>query len=189
MASGDAAIAPFFKLPGELRNRIYRLVLIDDDLIQVEKEGFEEPPVLLVCHDIRSEALPIYYCENHFCLCVKSFNPTVALCWTRKIRELKKHYNISLPITVDMDMYANWSNLILWLQRLHTGDIFAGLDYDTTDGVEDYTIVVMMRQVEDLRSLPWTHVGKAMGHFRKLLSEHHDGDWAMDEGQRTDGGV
>jgi hypothetical protein len=67
-------------LPPELRNRIYELVLIGDDLVEVGTdvvvrryaEGEEsravikEPPLLRTCHTIRNDATQLYYSSNKF---------------------------------------------------------------------------------------------------------------------------
>lgn len=57
---------PLFKLPGELRNRIYRLSLLEQSRIQVTPAGLGEPGLLLSCHQARNEAAPIFYSENEF---------------------------------------------------------------------------------------------------------------------------
>jgi hypothetical protein len=68
-------------LPPELRNRIYELVLVSHDLIEVDsnhanyevednleedKSTIKEPPLLRTCQIIRNEATPLYYSSNAF---------------------------------------------------------------------------------------------------------------------------
>ena len=53
-------------LPGELRNRIYRLCLVSEDHIIVTTTTFPEPRLLKTCKEIREEASTIYYGENQF---------------------------------------------------------------------------------------------------------------------------
>jgi hypothetical protein len=68
-------------LPPELRNRIYELVLVRHDLIEVDsnhaiydtednveedKSTIKEPPLLRTCQMIRNEATPLYYSSNTF---------------------------------------------------------------------------------------------------------------------------
>ncbi|KAK5127561.1 hypothetical protein LTR85_006901 [Meristemomyces frigidus] len=120
MAAADIPASPLLELPGELRNRIYRLLLVEDDEslpITVVKERFEEPAILYACSEIRHEATPIYYCENRFCLEVTSFDPRLPLRWTRKLLAMWKRYNdefdlLFVDTTVNMDMYPNWASLI-----------------------------------------------------------------------------
>lgn len=100
--------SPFFsKLPGELRNRIYRLVLIWERHIPIrvrelpeDHQETEEPfdgvtshtsprlsthsldiddPLLQVCKQIRHEASEIYYLENTFEVTTSVFEHTRAL--------------------------------------------------------------------------------------------------------------
>ena len=67
------------KLPGELRNRIYRLALVQGDSFRLHptetgifvwhksknmaKEAYN---LLSTCKQVRAEALPIFFAENHF---------------------------------------------------------------------------------------------------------------------------
>lgn len=67
------------KLPGELRNRIYRFVLVLSDDIRLELDTPRDfrtsavryganlaLPLLATCKQIRAEALPIFFAENRF---------------------------------------------------------------------------------------------------------------------------
>ncbi|KAF2161601.1 hypothetical protein M409DRAFT_27996 [Zasmidium cellare ATCC 36951] len=80
-----------WKLPGELRNRIYRYVLIQqedatgDSMVNVEANGYDRPGLLSTCKEIRREALKIYYYENTFHVQIKNFNSAPLVEW-------KNHY-------------------------------------------------------------------------------------------------
>ncbi|TKA66978.1 hypothetical protein B0A49_07152 [Cryomyces minteri] len=56
------------KLPGELRNQVYRLALVHRLKISVipGREELAQPPLTRVCRQIRSESLPFFYGGNHF---------------------------------------------------------------------------------------------------------------------------
>lgn len=100
--------SPFFnKLPGELRNRIYRLVLLDDGDIPIHVEELSDNhqetgeavdqvtpqigshsstlrlklghPLLQVCRQSRHEASDIYYLENTFEVTTSMFEEPRAL--------------------------------------------------------------------------------------------------------------
>ncbi|KAJ0109973.1 hypothetical protein J7T55_014775 [Diaporthe amygdali] len=60
---------PFFKLPGEIRNIIYKETLIvpDGGLVR----SFTPPPLLSVSKRLRNEAMPLFYIHNHFEITVK----------------------------------------------------------------------------------------------------------------------
>ncbi|EMC96951.1 hypothetical protein BAUCODRAFT_48719, partial [Baudoinia panamericana UAMH 10762] len=54
-------------LPGELRNYIYRLALVEDDHIKISKNSKPlQPGILQVSRQCRKEASDIYYQENIF---------------------------------------------------------------------------------------------------------------------------
>lgn len=61
---------PLLKLPAELRNRIYEMVLLDATTTHVTtakaKPDWHSPGLLRTCHQIRSEASSIYYAVNIF---------------------------------------------------------------------------------------------------------------------------
>lgn len=56
----------FLDLPGELRNAIYELAVVDHSGgIEIEKT-LKEPALLSVCTQIRYEATAVYYEQNKF---------------------------------------------------------------------------------------------------------------------------
>lgn len=62
--------SPFSKLPTELRNQVYEMVLVDDtSSIRVFHKPKEcQPPFALLgtCREIRRQAAPIYYGQHAF---------------------------------------------------------------------------------------------------------------------------
>ncbi|KAK5123191.1 hypothetical protein LTR85_003390 [Meristemomyces frigidus] len=66
------------KLPGEIRNRIYRYAILQDQPIQLpvawnERNGYKivnyrPAPLTIACHKLHREVTPIYLAENNFCL-------------------------------------------------------------------------------------------------------------------------
>lgn len=56
------------RLPAEIRNKIYRLVLVDVLVPQRVIPSLAPPPLTLVNKQILAEVLPIYYAENIFYL-------------------------------------------------------------------------------------------------------------------------
>ena len=59
--------ARLLELPAELRDKIYGEVAVTRRDINIESEIHpKEPTILAVCHQIRNEALPIYYGHNTF---------------------------------------------------------------------------------------------------------------------------
>ena len=62
MAEKSALLA----LPGEIRNRIYRLVLVGQEPVDVYDQGVPEPGVLFIRKQIRNEGVRLFYTENQF---------------------------------------------------------------------------------------------------------------------------
>lgn len=65
-------------IPGELRNRIYRLTLITSDdhhRIKIVSPNHDQPALLKTCRQIRSEALKIFEAENGFAISVINLRP------------------------------------------------------------------------------------------------------------------
>lgn len=60
-------IFPFLHLPAEIRNKIYRYLLVEDPSTG-RIRSLAQPPLTRTNKQVRSEALPIYYGENKFLL-------------------------------------------------------------------------------------------------------------------------
>lgn len=101
LQSGAAQTSGWFKLPAELKNAIYRLVLVREDAIVVCERGRfgprytfaykctdegNDPPLLRVCREIRTEALAIFYGCNVFQFAGRE---PLAL-WLRRMGEPKR---------------------------------------------------------------------------------------------------
>ena len=63
----NAQNSPLLKLPAELRNKVYRSILIADDEININMRDIQAyTRILNVCTQIRTEASEIFYGENTF---------------------------------------------------------------------------------------------------------------------------
>ena len=118
----DQSTSPLLKLPGELRNRIYRFALITHDHIRlpVTTRTFPEPALLATNKEIRREASSLFYSENHFMIEVRDFDSTACVIFSHKIAYVEglktARYRFSW-----LSKRPNWANLHLWLFRLHSG--------------------------------------------------------------------
>ena len=68
MDAVDSHESRLLSLPPEIRNTIYRYALVQRE-ISIRAPAFataEQPAVLQVNHQIRTEAIDIYYYENEF---------------------------------------------------------------------------------------------------------------------------
>lgn len=113
--------SPLFKLPGELRNRIYRYALHSPKQpLELTPSNWAEhqPSLLRVSTQLRAEALPIFYLENFFSTEVRDWSARVQT----KLHDLyvshglrlphRKHYFVGEP---------NWGNLAEWLRAVFEG--------------------------------------------------------------------
>lgn len=75
----------FGRLPGELRNRIYDLVVPSGARREViaDAAACAQPVLSRVCHQLRAEILPIYYIENTFAMKIYMCDTDAATKWLR----------------------------------------------------------------------------------------------------------
>ncbi|TKA70392.1 hypothetical protein B0A55_05615 [Friedmanniomyces simplex] len=89
--------SPFLRIPGELRNEIYRYALLEDDTIKINKHAKPaQPGMLQTNRQCRKEAGDIYYHENTFLFGISHFEASIYV-----------HYFLIL---------MNWANLLIWLE-------------------------------------------------------------------------
>lgn len=73
--------AHFLTIPAELRNRIYELVVIEEETIRFQHTAKSlQPPILRVCQQTRTECRQMYYERNTF-IFLKPFNNFVEPLW------------------------------------------------------------------------------------------------------------
>ena len=72
-AASKEDTSPLLKLPGELRNRIYRYAVVSETPVFIEADPFGchimpgTPPLMLTCRKLYYEIKRIYYEDNTFC--------------------------------------------------------------------------------------------------------------------------
>ncbi|KAK4498049.1 hypothetical protein PRZ48_010705 [Zasmidium cellare] len=127
MATATAAnngICHLFRLSAELRNRIYRDVLVEDDEIPIDTRGdpegagtadrFAQPGVLRTCRQIRSEAASIYYLENQFGFELVGVDAGKLIAFCKQASPYWRQSDI-LQVFVPWQS-GDWGNLVEWLQ-------------------------------------------------------------------------
>ena len=121
--AATAAKAPnFLMIPGELRNKIYRLALISADRILIAKGQFEEPSLLLACRQIRTEASKIYYLENKWTIDYPSWEYSVAEGFVNHVQIVRGFDLYKMAIHWrNSGSYKNKANLIALAKGLHEG--------------------------------------------------------------------
>jgi hypothetical protein len=123
-ASGYAAQSdsPLLKLPGELRNRIYRFAIIKPVSIELDIPRWQDhqPAFVRTCKQIRIEALRLFYAENKITTNIHDWNPIVKVRCSELLASHKMrshhlyHYFTGSP---------NWENLLAWLKGVFEGKI------------------------------------------------------------------
>lgn len=114
------ASSPLFRLPGELRNKIYHYALTIDKPVLVNSKGFHVPCLLLACHKIRSEAASIFYTRNRFDVLFEFYDST----WAVKYLRIAQKYACATDQRVTMNcmmpaiITPSWRNLVLWMCRI-----------------------------------------------------------------------
>lgn len=129
------------KLPAELRNEIYRLVLVensDDHPVQNLSRLYDnasptlDPPLLKTCRQIREETSTIFWQENMFFIEILNCDVSGLIRW---LNMAQSHKNAPLTILLRFKThYANllgsgrsgrwanpWDNLLLWVQAYLQG--------------------------------------------------------------------
>jgi hypothetical protein len=121
----------FLDLPGELRNRIYRMELLQDKSIKISKGKFTEPPLLMVCHKIRVETITIFYLENRWSLDCPDWDCSVRHGFYNHVRTRPGIHDIT-------DLNASWTNsgsyyhkknLLIFIKALHDDQTQRGILY------------------------------------------------------------
>lgn len=105
----DAPKQTLLSLPPEMRNRIYRYVLLETEPIRTtpSRTPPPQPGLLSTCRQIRKESLDIYYQENKFKIHVVHFD-------SRQLAEFNARSSAQClaNVSVTIANSNNWSNLM-----------------------------------------------------------------------------
>jgi len=155
MLTKEDGDSPLLNLCAELRNMIWREVLIVDQFcVEIDADKPRQPALLQTCTQIRSEATPIYYLENTFFLPMQGYNSTPGLKWlraspfhaTRRVLEVVFYREVG---------GERWDDLLVWLHRTHLG-LVPPFTADTCNiiGADD-DAEEMFNLLDDLMDVPW----------------------------------
>ncbi|PPJ57822.1 hypothetical protein CBER1_00176 [Cercospora berteroae] len=151
--------SPLFGLPGELRNRIYRLVLLEQNAIQVVDTGYARPGLLTTCQQIANESTVLYYEENKFDVRAWDYNPHSLYNFERGINALAERGHSMKPkmrLAV-MPSSTNWKNVMK-------------VSPQTPDITGFTTIRVMFSTVKAFKGrASWNTVEEVLKAHRKIL--------------------
>ncbi|KAI7282140.1 hypothetical protein KC345_g3695 [Hortaea werneckii] len=134
------ADSPLMRLSPEMRNRIYREVLVSGPIVRMTDtygNGEWSPPALLhTCRRIRREASGIYYSMNSFLFCSADFT----------LLDEEKDFEIPMQEEICRIMIGRWVKVLRRSARNALARIFvddhyhfqADYEYDETEVIPDY---------------------------------------------------
>ena len=176
------APSPLLELPGELRNRIYGYVLVDD-IIKLDSTGHTEPELLHTCKQVRKEAIRIYYAENRFEILVPDYDSSLLLQWSRKAVQLALDHNVYVVCRIFCQHHPqpDWPKLLLWLERVFANSIPHSCRHPPSQApsgtsVEGLVVGGMFHLVRTSQNQPWDYVKKLLEEQRLILIAL-DGRW------------
>ncbi|KAK5127348.1 hypothetical protein LTR85_006687 [Meristemomyces frigidus] len=116
MATSNAQVSSsrLLSLPPEMRNRIYRAVLVEDGIRIEAPNHIPLPPALLqTCRQIRRECRGIFLKENEFMFDINDNDATLYIRWCR-------HFSASKDVstTFDIEPSKNWPNALVWMKAV-----------------------------------------------------------------------
>ncbi|KAK5694957.1 hypothetical protein LTR17_024748 [Elasticomyces elasticus] len=123
MAASTSSGSRLLDIAPELRNHIYRMAIIHNQPIVVSTQGYNIPPLLSVCKQIRHEAESIFYYENAFETELSDYNIDLHRKFMEHLKDLglqKKKINAS-PKSISW--MPHWPNMIHWLALYHRYDV------------------------------------------------------------------
>jgi hypothetical protein len=168
----------FLDLPGELRNRIYRMELLQDKSIKVSKRNFTEPPLLMVCHKIRAETISIFYLENRWSLDCPDWD-----CSAR--HGFYNHVRTRPGIDDITDLNASWTNsgsyyhkknLLNFAKALHDDQIQRGILYVSDhENVETAAVTGAFEIVKRMSKQSWEDIEQVLDVYLHEVAKENDG--------------
>lgn len=167
-------------LPAELRNVIYEMVLVSQDMVRLTSEDHTAPGLLRVNEQIRAESRAIYYCQNRFLIKCKDFDSTALLAFRQQSKDIlptmgKLEYPKTKPVisvsSLRVPHPRNRANLLRWAKAVHAGLLAVKLSPRGDPGRKAGRIVLTL--AHELRDLPWARVIRTI----KMAVRHLDVPW------------
>ncbi|KAK4496543.1 hypothetical protein PRZ48_012523 [Zasmidium cellare] len=164
-------------LPGELKNRIYRLVLVqpEDTPIIITSTGYHRGGGLLqTCEQVRREALKIFFYENEFEHPLRRWNPTPMCNFMSTIARLE----LDCPkaeMVYEVPIEPCWRHLVQWCCQIHKGVLTSdvinpgALRKEDVLDLQTHMVAMMMLTVRTMCSQPWSLVEELLEGMRPSL--------------------
>ena len=181
MAAATTLPANFLTIPGELRNKIYRIALVSDGKIVVAKGQFVEPLLLRTCRQIRTEATKIYYLENEWTIDYPNWEYAMAEAFIHHVQlvpgldfaKMRSYWRNS-------GSYTNRANLLELARVLHEGK--RGLRWLVAGDNPSVLMSATMGVNEIARAMkesPWDQVERVLGIYLQQVPKQTSG-WSWE---------
>ena len=171
----------FFTIPGEIRNHIYRLVLVSNQRIHITSTPTPEPALLKTCRATRREAATIYYLENRFSIDCPNWRYSVYQNFFKKFDQHvpKSNGRCTKIIWTNTGSWTCKANLMDFLKAFHAGRVKPGFKYPISSSDESCEAIARAFEiVRTMKKRRWRVVNKAL-HIH--LNEAVKGlDWEWD---------
>lgn len=155
-------------MPGEIRNHIYQLSLLEPGRVDVTlKRHHLKPGLLRCCRTIREEATSIFY-ENTFFIRIErlqvvNFAPRWLCSDNRIPREQIRLNFVGRP---------SWSNLKSWARGFHAGEVFE-IPARWRDSSTKWQRIVskMFSLVRTFEDATWAELNEALELFKAVVED------------------
>lgn len=165
---GDILGPALLILPAELREKIYKLLLTEDEEIIVTA-ALNEPALLSVNHQIRREARNIWYGGNLFVVRITACDDTL-------LSNFVKHCdNIEVPRLIKMrccPMEKSWANLEKWGENLFNCESIGYMEDAMDSDVKEFVVPaaahsIVFQHMENGRT--WLECEAALEVLKKVV--------------------
>jgi hypothetical protein len=180
--------SPFLNLEAELRNEIYRLVLVSEPIV-VEIAGAPpvEHPLLKTCRQIRTEARGIYLRESKLIFAVRNLDIRKVVVWLdRSLAHPDVHSmyaNAQLALTATPKDRSSWAFLRYWafLYRAGRCPRLTFASFNTRSDVTHYLSARDKLQAISLFDVAEAHLTSDIITFSDALEDHRQNFMAPHE--------
>ena len=172
----------FFELPGELRNKIYRLVLITDKrAIIVSKGRSFEPALLSTCRQIQKEATNIFYLGNSWTVDFYDWDYSAYQTFMYDVRVQRGLVDFSHQTEnfwTNTGSTKKKSNLLKLLRFLHETDDCSFFDYEIDKGPYVANFTAVFGILSRMKKHPWCDVEPVLEIYLTEIARGECGwDW------------
>ena len=158
----DSGAPPsLLKIPAELRNEIYRLVLISDEQIEI-KDIYKEPALLSTCRQIRKEATPILYLGNSWVIDLPDWNFAFYDAF---------YISVHRKVLESWKMKVAWTNngslndkagLLRFIKFLHENQHYPGIRYEPSKYSLESAVTGACEIARSMRKQPWEEISSVL---------------------------